>query len=1406
GRHINIELHTCTNVENIDGKEGDFQVFLRKSTRYIDPDKCTACGDCAYVCPVERPDEYNKGLAHRKAIYKSYPQAIPGGFSIEKLDTAPCRMSCPAHLNVQGYVAMVKTGRYREAIEIIMQDLPFPGVLGRICPHKCEKSCRRLEIDEAISIRELKRVAADHVKLLDIPVPEIIPKDEKAVIIGSGPAGLTAAYFLALDGYKVSVYEAMPEAGGMMRYGIPEHRLPRSVLDGEIENLKRFGIEIYTNTVIGRDISIEDLREHGAKAVFLATGAWKGLKLRIPGEDTPEGISDVTSFLRDVHLGNIKQVKGKAVIIGGGHSALDGARLALRLGAKETHIIYRRSRTEMLAEPEEISEAEKEGIKIHFLVAPLSITGKNGKVDGIECIRTRLTEPDTAGRRKPVPIEGSEFFIEADHIIPAIGQEPDFEPLGENHGLVISRWNFLEVNPETLQTNIDGIFAGGDVVTGPATVIEAVEAGKRAAKYMALYMQGGKLPTEWQEDLPMGDNWTKLPRDEPSKKRVQVPTLSVDKRISGFEEVNLTIDEKAAQGEAERCLNCGGCCECYQCVSACKAGAVTFETHKEKGRIVSINVGSMILTPGLETFDPSGLDVYKLKEFPNVITSIEFERLLSAGGPTTGHVLRPSDNKEPQNIAWLQCVGSRDLNRCDNEYCSSVCCMYAIKEALIAKEHIGNSLETTIFFMDIRTHGKDFEKYYDRAMAGGVNFIRSRIHSIKEVGETGSLEIAYVTESGESQVETFDLVILSVGMEPSDSVVDIAEKSGIELNKYNFVKTDDITPVSTSRPGIYVAGVIQGCKDIPQSVVEASAAACAAGISLAPARGSLVKEKEFPKENDVAGQEPRIGVFVCNCGTNIGGIADVPDIVEYAKGLPGVVYVEDNLFTCSQDTQEKMVEVIKENKLNRIVVAACTPRTHEPLFQETMRNSGLNPYLFEMANIRNQCTWCHSDDGEKATEKSKDLVRMAVARASLLESVPDISIDIERSALVIGGGLAGMTAAISLADQGFSTILVEKSSALGGAALNITKTWQGQNVQEFISDLTERIENHPDIEVLLDAEVIGASGFVGNFVTEISIKDRVKTVGHGATIIATGGQALETDEYLNGKSPRVTRWHELENDPERLKNAKSVVFIQCVGSRNESRPYCSRICCTTSVSQAVSIKEQQPETDVYILYRDVRTFGEREVLYKEARARGVIFIRYSPDNRPTLEERDDGIEVTIFDPILQRDLIIKADLINLATAIEPSENDKIASFYKIPVNEEGFFMEAHAKLRPVDFASEGLFVCGLAHYPKSLDESIAQAQAAAGRATTVLSKSSIAVSPLVSLVDGEKCIGCGLCAEICAFGAITLEDVEGKGVRAKNIPASCKGCGLCAASCPQKAIDMLHFRDRQILASVSAAL
>ena len=1386
---------------------------VRKNPRFINADACTACGDCAEACPVERPSEYDMEMVSRKATYKSYAQAIPGGFAIEKLDLAPCRMACPAHLNVQGYVQMVKAGKYLEAVKIIMEDLPFPGVLGRICPHRCEKSCRRLQVDEAISIRELKRIAADNTDLSEIPVPEVVPKNQKVAIIGSGPAGLTAAYFLAMAGYSVSVYEAMPKPGGMMRYGIPKHRLPRTVLDSEIENLKRYGIEIHTNTAIGRDLTIAELREHGAAAVFMSTGAWKGLKAGLPGEDLSEDVFHVTTFLREVELGERKSIEGKVAILGAGHSGIDAARVALRLGAAKVSVVDPFSQEQMQYDAAETEEIEKEGTKINFQVASKRIVAdENGKVEGLECYRTRLTKPDTTGRRKFIPIEGSEFFIEADHVIVAIGQEPDLDFLGEDaSGIEVSRWNLLVVNPETLQTSVPEVFAGGDVITGPATVIEAVEAGKRAAHYMDKFLQGEQLPEEWIDEPPIGENWVEISEDEPVRKRLSVQNLPTEKAISGFDEVALLPSDEEAKEEASRCLNCGGCCECYQCVDACKAEAVTLKTHLQQPVEVSIDVGSVILAPGFKPFDPSQFDTYSYASFPNVVTSMEFERILSATGPYYGHLKRPSDGREPKKVAWLQCVGSRDINRCDHAYCSSVCCMYSVKEAVIAKEHSDHDLDAAIFFMDMRTYGKDFERYYNRAKEEqGVRFIRSRIHSISEDSTTKDLVLQYADEEGRFLTEIFDIVVLASGLETPESLIETANDLGVELDQDHFVQTGSFHPVETSRDGIYVCGAFQEPKDIPNSVVEASAAACSAKALLSSARGTLTKEVSYPEERDVSLEAPKVGVFVCNCGTNIGGIVDVPAVADYARSLPGVNYVEENLFTCSQDTQDKMKEVILREGLNRVVVAACTPRTHEALFQETLKDAGLNKYLFEMANIRNHCSWVHSKEREDATLKSKDLVRMAVARAQLIQPLPQPSIGVDNRALVVGGGISGMTAALGLADQGFHTYLVEQSSELGGNARRLVKTWQGESVNDGMQDLIQSVQDHPLVDLFTDAGIKDASGFVGNFKTTITHDGVDESLEHGAVVIAVGAQEQKPSEYLYGEDDTVLTHLDLDDalkaGDSRIEGAKTAVFIQCVGSREPQRPYCSKVCCTHSIKSALELKELNPHMDIYILYRDIRTYGQREELYRKARSKGIVFVRYDLEQKPVVTKEAGGVSVVVRDHILGREIRISPDLIVLASAIIPRDNEELAQMFKLSVNEDRFFMEAHAKLRPVEFASDGLFLAGMAHYPKPIEESIAQAQAAASRASVVLSKETLTVEGVVSHVEEDYCLGCGICVEACPFGAVNLVEREGDRMVSHVEAALCKGCGSCAAACPTGAAVNFHYDDQEVLTMVDAAL
>ncbi|MEJ5359229.1 MAG: FAD-dependent oxidoreductase, partial [Desulfobacterales bacterium] len=833
--------------------------MVREGPRYIDPVKCTSCGECARVCPVSLPNEYDEGLSKRRAAYKLYAQAIPGAFAIEKADPAPCRTACPAGLNVQGYVQMVKEGKYRESLAIILEDLPLPGVLGRICPHGCENACRRAEKDEPVAIRDLKRLAADRADPREIPVPCDPPRPERVAIVGSGPAGLSCAYHLARRGIGSVIFEALPEPGGMLRAGIPPHRLPREVLDREIEVVTRLGVEIRTGVALGRDFGLEDLFAQGFRAVYLALGAHRGIELGIPGE-RGRGVRQGVDFLREVNLTGRAAVGRHVVIVGGGNVAIDVARSALRLAAEQVTILYRRTRAEMPAWEEEIRAAEEEGARIVYLAAPQEILLEEGRVRGLRCIRMRLTEPDSSGRRRPVPVPGSEFEIECDQLIAAIGQRPDLAALERAAGLAVSRWGTLEADPVTFATGIPGVFAGGDLVTGPWVAIGAVAAGKEAAVSIVRFLDGADLAQGRGPVEPGEARHRPIPPGEPPRARARMRELPPADRRGNFREVELGLTEEEGRAEAGRCLNCGYCCECRQCVAACLAQAVR---HEERPRERRLSVGAVILAPGSRPFDPAPFaDVLLYGRSPNVLTSLEFERILSASGPTQGRLLRPFDGREPKRIAWLQCVGSRDINRAGNGYCSSVCCMYAIKDAMIAKEHAHGGLDCAVFYMDLRCFGKDYEKYLNRARdQAGVRFIPARVHSIEEVGPERSLRLRWVSEEGRAAEETFDLVVLSVGLQVEAAAAELARRVGIETDRYRFAVAPPFAPVSTSRPGVFACGAFRGPKDIPSSVAEASAAAGLAGALLAPARFRLAPEAPPPPESDLSGEPPRIGVF-----------------------------------------------------------------------------------------------------------------------------------------------------------------------------------------------------------------------------------------------------------------------------------------------------------------------------------------------------------------------------------------------------------------------------------------------------------------------------------------------------------------------------------------------------------------
>ena len=844
------------------------------------------------------------------------------------------------------------------------------------------------------------------------------------------------------------------------------------------------------------------------------------------------------------------------------------------------------------------------------------------------------------------------------------------------------------------------------------------------------------------------------------------------------------------------------CIKCHLCERVCPAKAVDFNQQPET---IKINVGSVILSPGFQEFDPRLKSEYGYRRFLNVVSSIEFERMMNASGPYGGKIIRPSDGKIPRKVAFIQCVGSRDA-QLGNNYCSAACCMYAIKEAVIAKEHSSSPLGCTIFYIDMRCYGKEFDAYYERAQGEwGIQFIRSRVASVTEDPSTGNIFLHYV-ENEEPKVEQFDMVILSVGMQPPKNVEKLAENLGITLNKYKFCQTNTFSPLETSKPGIFVCGAFSAPKDIPESVAQASGAASKAMDIIADERGKLVTVKEFPPERDVSQEEPRIGVFVCHCGVNIGSVVNVPEVVEYAKTLPNVAYAEANLYTCSQDAQKLIAEKIKQHNLNRVVVASCTPRTHEPLFRETVQEAGLSPYLFEMANIRDQCSWVHMHEHKKATEKAKDLVASMVAKARLLKSLKKPTINVTPVGLVIGGGVAGMTAALELAKQGFEIHLVEKENELGGHLHKIHYLLEkDDDPQKKLEEMTKAVMENSKIHVYTSAEVVDVYGFVGNFKTMIKQHDgKEKEIEHGVVIVATGAVEYEPTEYLYGEDPRIMTQHELEEEITKGDfKAKNVVMIQCVGARTNQKPNCSRICCGQAVKNALKIKEVSPETEVYVLYKDIRTYGFKEDYYREAAAKGVMFVNYDDENAPRVVNDNGQLKVAFWEPVVKNEVEVNPDLVVLSAATIPNpDNKRIAEMLKVPLTKDGFFLEAHMKLRPVDFATDGVFLCGMAHWPKFIDESISQACATAARAATILSKKTLDAEGTVSHIDEDLCIGCGVCISICPYKAIAKDE---NGL-AKVNEVLCKGCGTCAASCPERAIMMRQFTDEQLIAQGIAVL
>jgi len=852
--------------------------------------------------------------------------------------------------------------------------------------------------------------------------------------------------------------------------------------------------------------------------------------------------------------------------------------------------------------------------------------------------------------------------------------------------------------------------------------------------------------------------------------------------------------------------------KCTICESVCKNKAIDLQAKPQKK---VVKVGAIILSPGYGVFDPRLRGDYGYGKYPNVVTSLDFERLLCATGPHEGEILRPSDKKHPHKIAWIHCVGSRQILEGGHSYCSSVCCSYIQKQVILTKDHDADA-EAVIFHNDIRSFGKDFERFYERTAAfPGVEFIRSYVDVGREIPETNNVTIRYATDEGGVKEQEFDLVVLGVGLGPPADVQRLAEQFGIELDHHGFCKTDPRNPIETTREGVFVSGAFRGPIDIPESVVAASGANALAGALLKSRRGKLDKERIYPEERDTTTEEPKVGVFACHCGANIGRVVDIPSVVDYAKDLDHVCHAEEGLFICSTDAAEQIANTIREKGLNRVVVAACTPRTHEPLFRDTLREGGINQYFFDMANIREHCSWVHSKQKEEATAKAKDIVRMSVARTIGLEPLEEFQLPVNKAALVVGGGVAGMTAALGLAEQGFEVHLIEKEKDLGGLARRIHHTLDGLDVQAYLKDLIRQVYQHQLVHVSHAATITDVSGYVGSFVTTVESEGRTKVIEHGAVILATGADENQPTEYLHGEDERVMTQLELEqrivDGDETVAGVRRVVMIQCVGCRQEGRDYCARVCCTQSIKNALALKKERPDINISVLFRDIRTYGFSEDSYREAADLGVDFVRWEPENKPEVapgkdDEGKDVLKVSVPDFVLGQKLELDADLVALSAGVVPSSGAaEITRHFKVPCNPDGFFQEAHVKLRPVDFAADGVFMCGSAHYPKHLTEAITQAYGAAGRAVTLLSHETVTASGSVCHVEEDHCVSCGACITACTYDAIHWKETA-VGKKAEVNPALCKGDGLCCSKCPTDAVVLRHFTNEEVFNQIDAAL
>ena len=844
------------------------------------------------------------------------------------------------------------------------------------------------------------------------------------------------------------------------------------------------------------------------------------------------------------------------------------------------------------------------------------------------------------------------------------------------------------------------------------------------------------------------------------------------------------------------------CTRCGECVKACGPGAIDLDEKEEKE---TIQVGAILLGFGFEPFVAQRKGEYGFGRYKNVLSSIQFERMISTSSPTQGLPIRVSDGKRMERIAFIQCVGSRDPS-CGQDHCSTICCMYATKQAMIGKDR-SPDLHITFFYMDIRPMGKDYERYYERAKTEyGIEYKRCAVSSIKELHPSKNLLITHVKEDGTFEEMEFDAVVLSLGFTPPKNITDLANKMGLQLNPQGFCQTGEFNPAQTSLKGIFVGGAFRNPRDIPESVVEGSSAAAAAASFLALQKSS-VPVREYPAEGGLTQEIPKIGVFVCHCGEEMKKVLSIPDLLQAAKQSGEVAHVEELGLACLPEDLDLIKRRIGEQGLNRIVIAGCSRWEIRGPIEEMARGMGFSPTLIEYANIREQCAFVHEAHPGPATEKAAALIKMAVERARRIQPLRRGKQKVEKKGLVVGGGVAGLTASLRLAEQGYEVSLIEKEKELGGNLKESFYTLKASDPQALLQELIEGVRENKNIHLFTDALVTGFERKNGHYRTKILHQGEEKALDHGTLILATGGKEVTPKDYLYGKDPRVITQRQLEKlihqKDEGLKEVHSVVMIQCVGSRDEEHPYCSRVCCGHAVKNALRLKEQNRKINVYVLYRDVRTYGFYETYYHEARGKGVVFIRYDLANKPSVTPQDGGLRVSLFDPALGSRVNLSADRVVLSAGIEPNDNKELAKIFDAELNSDGFFQEANPKSAPLDSVDRGKFFCGLCHSPNPIEDAISQGNAAAARAGAILSKEAIEEKTHQAYVIKRLCCGCGLCVATCPYDARVLNEEEGK---AEVIGALCQGCGNCVIACRNTACQQQNLEKELNMAVLDMAL